>query len=608
MLRAYAVELYATAPRRVWLALGLMGCVAVTEGIGLLLLIPLLRVVGLDVEQGSMGQIEQSLLAIFEGVGLRPTLLGVLGVYVLTISVHSLLQRWQAIVGSSLDEQLMLHLRERLYRAVLEAHWLFVVRRRASDFTHALTSELDRVGEITYSLFTLLVQLLVGGAYLLLALHLSPGMTALAVGCGMGLLLLLRRFNHVARATGEELTEATEALFGAVTEHLGGLKTTKSYGAEGRSFDAFSLLSRRVARAEVDFTRGYADARAWFRVGSVLILSLVVYIAVQELHLSTAELLLLLFLFSRLVPKFSAVQQEYHTLINALPAYANVWERIASCEAAAEPKHVRSRPVTLERSIRLEEVCFRYTEEDPAPLTSGLDLWIPARQTTAVTGPSGAGKTTLADLVMGLLLPERGRVSVDGMPLEADRMRGWRAQVGYVAQDTVLFHGSVRANLLWACPAAEEKEIWGALDLAAAAEFVGRLPRGLDTVIGDRGVRLSGGERQRIALARALLRHPALLILDEATNALDSENERRIQDAIERLHGELTILLITHRLATIRNADLIYVLESGKIVERGCWDELVSSGERFAQLCHVQGLPATFGVTPHPVVGTAHPA
>jgi ATP-binding cassette, subfamily C, bacterial len=192
---------------------------------------------------------------------------------------------------------------------------------------------------------------------------------------------------------------------------------------------------------------------------------------------------------------------------------------------------------------------------------------------------------------MGLIVPNEGRVLVDETPLSAERTQPWRNQIGYVPQDTFLFNDTVKANLLWARPDADDEEITQALRSAAAEEFVFGLPEGIHTVLGDRGVRLSGGERQRLALARALLRKPSLLVLDEATSALDSENERRIQDAIEKLHGRMTILVITHRLSTIRKADVIHVLEEGRLVESGDWDALLGTRDgRFRALCKAQGI------------------
>jgi ATP-binding cassette subfamily C protein len=192
---------------------------------------------------------------------------------------------------------------------------------------------------------------------------------------------------------------------------------------------------------------------------------------------------------------------------------------------------------------------------------------------------------------MGLIAPNQGRILIDETELVPERMKAWRKQIGYVPQDTFLFHDTLRTNLLWAKPDATEEEMNRALGLAAAEEFVSGLPGRLDTILGDRGVLVSGGERQRIALARALLLKPTLLILDEATSSLDSENEKRIQNAIETLHGQMTILVISHRLSTIRGADIIHVVEGGRLVESGTWDRLVADKNgRFLVLCQAQGI------------------
>lgn len=222
---------------------------------------------------------------------------------------------------------------------------------------------------------------------------------------------------------------------------------------------------------------------------------------------------------------------------------------------------------------------------------AGPALVLLAAVAATIVNPSGAGKSTFADLLMGLLSPSSGELLVDDVPLSPERLQAWRNQIGYVAQETFLFHDTVRANLVWASPGADDGAVWRALEQAAAADFVRALPAGLDTIVGDRGVLLSGGERQRLSLARALLRQPQLLILDEATSSLDSENERRIQAAIDHLHEQTTIVVITHRLSTIRNADMIYVVERGRVVESGSWASLLAgSVGRFRALCDAQGI------------------
>jgi ATP-binding cassette subfamily C protein len=236
-------------------------------------------------------------------------------------------------------------------------------------------------------------------------------------------------------------------------------------------------------------------------------------------------------------------------------------------------------PLKLEQGIEFRQVSFRYYKERNEYALHQVDLTIPARRMMAIVGPSGAGKSTLADLLMGLLAPDQGQILIDGEPLEGQRLHAWRRSVGYVPQEAFLFHDTIRANLLWAQPTASEEDLMWALHLAAAEDFMTHLPHGLDTVVGDRGVRLSGGERQRLALARALLRKPALLLLDEATNNLDVENERYILKAVERLQSELTVVIIGHRLSALRPAELVLVLNQGQVVALGTWDDLAGKPE-----------------------------
>jgi ATP-binding cassette subfamily C protein len=587
--RSYVTTLLGIMSWRVVLAVVLMLLRTATQGAQLLLLVPLMQLVGLDVRQGSVGWLAQIVASAFEFTGVPLTLATVLGAFVLLTAALALLTRWQTIFNFKLGQDFVAVLRQRLYRAIAHTNWLTFSKSRSSDFTHALTTELDRVGVATAFLLQLFTDAILVSVYVLLALRLSAAMTGTVFVAGLILLLLLRRNNRQARYTGEEVSLATNGLYSAATEHLGGMKTAKSYGMEERNADIFSRISERVARMLSKGNRNYAETAFWFTVGSAVILSCILYVSFEILEIPAAGLLLLLFLFNRMIPLFNSIQQSYQQYLNALPAFAGVMDIQTRCEAAAEPRVRSADAVEFRESVRFEGVSFAYGGEGTSPAIRDLDLTIKAGETTAIVGPSGAGKSTLADLVMGLILPDQGSVLVDGKPLSPKRIKSWRDQIGYVAQDTFLFNDTVRANLLWARPDVGEEEIRQALRLAGAEEFVSELPDGLETILGDRGVRLSGGERQRLALARALLREPSLLILDEATSALDSENERRIQRAIEGLHGRMTILIITHRLSTIRGADIIHVLESGRLVESGRWESLVGEeGGRFSALARAQ--------------------
>jgi ATP-binding cassette subfamily C protein len=425
--------------------------------------------------------------------------------------------------------------------------------------------------------------------YILLAMKLSGVMTGLVFLCGGALIFLLRKETSVAHDTGEGLSEAMNNLYHVVSEHLSGMKIAKSYGTEAHHVALFGSLAEQVRRMYADAVRIQADVSFWFNVGSVILLGLILYISIQVLSIPVAGVLLLLFLFARVIPKFSAIQQSFQSFVNTLPSFSRVMELQRQCEQAAESKTQKDEKVEFRHGISVERVSFSY--DGKVPVLHDLDLPIRAGQTTAIVGPSGAGKTTLADLLMGLIAPNQGRILIDETELVPERIKAWRAQIGYVPQDTFLFHDTLRMNLLWAKPEAKEEEMTRALEWAAAEEFVSGLPGRLDTILGDRGVLVSGGERQRIALARALLRKPALLILDEATSSLDSENEERIQNAIETLHGKMTILVISHRLSTIREADIIHVIEEGRLVESGTWDRLAADKDgRFSALCRAQGI------------------
>lgn len=228
----------------------------------------------------------------------------------------------------------------------------------------------------------------------------------------------------------------------------------------------------------------------------------------------------------------------------------------------------------LERRISLKSVNFSYTDEVKTILN--VDMLINTGEMTAIIGESGSGKSTIVDLILGLQNPDSGEILIDGIKFNNLNQNSFRKKVGYVPQDAMLFYSSIRDNLLWSVESAKDDDLWEALKLANADNFVANLSEGIETIVGDRGTRLSGGQRQRIALARALLRKPDILILDEATSALDSESELAIQHAVEHLSKNMAILIVAHRLSTISMANNIYVMQSGKIIEQGSFSNLSS--------------------------------
>jgi ATP-binding cassette subfamily C protein len=589
-VKSYAHSLTAFARGRLWWSLALLLSLNALEGVGIVMLLPLLAVAGVFGATDDVGGMGRQVVGMSEALGLPLTLPAVLAVFVGLVCAREGVARLQTKSLDDLVEGFMCFLREQLYRSVSQAQWLFLTRTRSSDVLHVLATDVSRIGSGTQHL----LQTVSGGVMLivygLLAVWVSPAMTGLVVVIAGVVLVLLRDKIQLARLRGERTTQLGKRLYGVVSEHLGGMKLSKSFGAEQRNMDHFSKTVREVRAVASASRTDQANTKLWFAVGSVVIFSSFFYIAVDVFQVLGAELLMLLLIFSRTMPRVSRLLLGYQQVMHMLPAFTSFRELNARCMAEMEAS-TEDTPVPLPfiQEVRFCDVSFQYREGEEQVVLRGVNLLIGANQTTALVGPSGAGKSTLADLLMGLLTPGSGAINIDGQPLTGDDVRAWRQSIGYVPQDTFLFHDTVRANLCWVRPDVTEARIWEALAMAAAADFVRRLPNGLDTAIGERGIQLSGGERQRLALARALVAAPRLLILDEATSHLDAENERQIQMAIEHLHGRLTVVVIAHRLSTVRNADQIVVLDDGRVVETGSWDALHQRDSRFRQLVHAQG-------------------
>lgn len=559
------------AGKRLRWAVGLQVAIGVFEGSSLLMLVPLLHALGLGGSGMSTALGGFSLARL--GDTPRESLAGILAIFVALKAAQAGLKAYSSTVNLRLETDFVCFLRERFYRATMQATWLFLVRQRSAELSQALLGEIPAVGSVVRQSLLLASICLLATAQLVIALILSPAMTAFVLAAGGVIGLGLRRLRRRSEAMSQLGYGKRTEMAATVAEHLAGMKIAKGHGRETQHFTHFQRAMREIAEHVVRMQRIGALMGVWLEVGAVVALSGFVYFAGSRV--GVAELAVLAYVFTRLLGQATALQSVWHEISVALPSFAQterLRERLVEAAEPAVPASVA--PLALSEGVRLENVSFRYEAAQPSVALSAVDLAIPARAVVALCGHSGAGKSTVADLLLGLLSPSSGRVLIDGVELSGEPLHRWRRSVGYVPQETFLFHETIRANLLWAQPDATEAELRVALRAAAAEEFVDRLPRGLDTVVGDRGVRLSGGERQRIALARALLGRPTLLLLDEATSALDPQNERLVRDAIERLHGELTIVLIAHRLSTVRMADRIVVLESGRVVETGAWDEL----------------------------------
>ncbi len=567
-LRKYVLTLIEAAGWQLAVSVAIAAACSLTEGVGIILLIPTLQATGLNLAgQGQVGRYAELISRVFRAAKISPTLPVLLAIFVVLISTRALMVRFESVSTSSVALKMERYLRERLYQSFTNANWLFLCRKKSSDLIHALTAEIDRVGSATFYTQLLASDALVTVIYALIALALAPWVTVLVLTAGLFLVILLRGRTRALHQAGSQISNANQRLYGAAIDHVQGLKAVKTYGAEESDCRVFTQLSERLAAAGQEAARRQALTSWWFESGSVAILSAAIYVSIAALAVAPAAILILLFVFARLMPRLMSAHEHYRGILNELPAFATTLALEEECRAAAEPRVSSHEPVELRQRLELRNVSFGY-EAGQRSVIRNLDLEISVGQAVAIGGPSGSGKSTLADIVMGLLTPESGELVIDGIVLDKSRVGEWRKRIGYVSADTLLFYGTIRSNLLWADPGATDEEIWTALRLAAADDFVRRLPDQLETPVGDRGALFSQGERQRIALARALLRKPSLLVLDEATNSLDYENEARVLGAIDRLRRSLAILIIAHRDSTIEWADAVYLLEDGNLTER----------------------------------------
>jgi ATP-binding cassette subfamily C protein len=545
---------------------------SLTEGVSILLLVPALQFIGTD----------GGTTALTIGTGPFGWLLGdtvtiglavVLAAFVGLVIAQSLFMRFKNIYMAELLYGVVNDLRVELFESIGRARWAAVARLRISDLDHALTADIDRVQSAAFNLFLLVQTGVLLLAYLVVSSLISWPMTLFAAAAGAVVLAILRPIRKRAAAYGRTLTADRQEQYRTISEFLAGLKVAKSFNVEPLYFAELAATLERMRAGYGRYVRLSSLSSVAFQITSVAALAVFIYVALQQFRLPLAELVVLVVIFMRISPRFTAIQGQMQEIVVNLPAFEAMQRVKATCDAEREEhgENGVAAPV-LGEALSFDDVTFGYGASD---VLSGVSFTVPARGITALIGSSGSGKSTIADLMMGLLEPASGTISVDGTALSAATRRAWRKRVAYVPQEVFLLHTSIAANLALAAPDADREDMAAALGQANALAFVERLPDGLDTVVGDRGTRLSGGERQRIALARALLRRPELLILDEATSALDWESQAMIARAIDALRGSMTVVTIAHRASMIRSADRIVALDGGRVVETGRFEDLI---------------------------------
>jgi ATP-binding cassette subfamily B protein len=474
-----------------------------------------------------------------------------------------------------------------VFSSFFNASWHFFSRGNKGTLLNTFSREMGvtgdafgKIGGLISDIFRLLF-------YLAVPFYISWKVTFIAIGlslfCSIPLLFLGRinyRLGQKNTSTANKMTEVIQESFGLAKVILGYGNQRQSMVELDKAFDQHREVT--VKKQALDkVTSKIFEPFGWAAI------LLTIYVSLEGLTVPIADVAIIVYALLRCVPLIGIISAQNNALVGFFPSY----EQVINLKEQAkqdEQKTGVSPFSQLKKSIEFKGVDFSY--QNRSPVLEDINAIIEQGKTVAFVGESGAGKSTLIDLLIGFYEPCDGTITVDGIPLLEYDIISFRKKTGFVPQDSILFHDTIRNNLLWSYDTATENEVEEACKLANAHDFIMEMPEGYNTVVGDRGVRLSGGQRQRIALARALLRKPELLILDEATSSLDSQSETLIQEAIGKIAHQTTVVIIAHRLSTIANADWIYVLEEGRVVEQGTYGELIDLKSSFKRMAELQGL------------------
>ena len=539
------------------------------EGIGLSALLPLVNIAlgpeatailpGADV--ASQNKFERTVLDTLSSVGITPTLGNMLLIVLGGVAFKGIfLLIGQRQVGYT-AAQVSTDLRLQLLRVVLRSKWEYFLHQPVGKLTNALASEAQRSSAAFINGATAITYLIQALIYGTVAFALSWQASMVGIGAGIIVIGLSHFLVRVTRRAGNKQTLLMTSLMSNLTDTLQSVKPLKAMAREHLADQVLAQDTNRLNKALRRQVMSAATLNSGQELMFTAFICLGVYVSIAQFEMDLPVVMVLVVALGRAFSFFGKVQKQYQKLVQGESAYWALLDSIKAASDAEEHLGGSVRP-QFAKAIDFNDVSFDYNDERHSVFTN-LALKIKAGSLTTLVGSSGAGKTTIVDLTIGLLQPKRGNILIDGAPLQDVDLRLWRGMIGYVPQDTLLLHDSILHNVTLGDPKLDIDDAEQALRAANAWEFVSGLPEGLATIVGERGGKLSGGQRQRIVIARALVNRPSLLILDEATSALDRESEDAVCQSLEALKGKITILAISHNRAMVQAADYVYRMADG---------------------------------------------
>ena len=557
---------------------GLSLASAFTEAFSIGMLIPFLQTFtsdGTETFRTGVEWIDHYILATGESKIVR--MYRICGVILLATLARSALGYLREVYATITRARMVEYLRQRIVQQLQAVSLGFFSARRGGDLLNSITNEMGRTSAAVSVVFNVVTQVTLVGMYLVLMVWISWELSLFALVVfsllAAGLTFLMRR----VRTGGERISAANSTFTSRITEFIEGIRTVVTYNRQPYEQERLDAAIHDVADSTIETRKRKALV---YPISQAIVSTVLIVLVVFALqfyvipgHLDVAFLLTFLFAMLRMVPNVHNLNEQRSVWAENRAGLSRVAELLDESDKPYLPNGTR-RFTGLQEAIEFHNVWFAY---DPGePVLKDISVCIEAGKMTALVGGSGAGKTTLADLLPRLYDPTAGGITVDGTDLRDFDVRTLRDHIAVVSQHTYVFNDTVEANIRYGRLDASPDEVRKAAQMANAHDFVMEMDDSYDTILGDRGVRLSGGQRQRIAIARALLRDPKILILDEATSNLDTLSEKLVQESMERLMAGRTVLAIAHRLSTIENADWVVVLEEGRLVEQGTYDELLN--------------------------------